>query len=76
MSYNIRTSGGLLFMTVPNEFASTIIHNAKGHFRPYTVKGKPQVTVFELDDDYVYTKDGSLKIYLWKGTLLIPKSGD
>lgn len=77
MSYNVRTGDGLLFLTVPNEFASIIIHNAKGHFRPYKVKGKPQVTAFELDDDYGWnTADGRMKIHLWKGTVLIPISGD
>ena len=75
MSYVIRDESVVKLMEVPNSIAQAIISKSKGYFRErLSQKGTKQVC-FELTQDYtvnILVGDG-VDVYLWKGSVLIPK---
>ena len=62
----------VMFAQLSNQAALKIISSAKGHFRPYRTE-EYEKTVFEVDEDCSYGSE-VLKIFLDKGTILIPSS--
>jgi hypothetical protein len=71
MAYDLRDEKGQLTLTISNSIANEIIQKTQGHFRPWYLK--PEVTVFEVQKDMTYRLN-DMVIYIWAGSLLIPKS--
>lgn len=77
MSYYIRDEKGTGKLIVPNDIASSIMENTPGFFRKRTTTDNVTSTVYEITEDYSLTVksfDREIKIFLWKGDLLCPKT--
>jgi hypothetical protein len=79
MKYSVRNSDGILlgvFTGLAADNLMTAIHT-EGHWRNYKTNDlATPIQVFEIDTDLVVGEDrggvGSMKIYLWAGTIVIP----
>lgn len=71
MTYYVRSSRGDVKAKLSNTAASTIMKNAKGHFRESYYPGPGKITVFEISGDFTYGNN-EFKIMLWTGDTLIP----
>jgi hypothetical protein len=72
MSYTIRDREGIMLMQIDNEKAQWIMKNSVGHFRNYWSEGsKTSQMIFETLEDCAWTYQ-TIKIFLWRGTKLIP----
>ena len=79
MKYDVRTEDGILIGTFKGLAADnlmTAVHKS-GHWRKYKANECAETQAFELDKDMVVGEDrgpiGSMSLYLWKGTVIIPK---
>lgn len=71
MTYYVRSAKGDIKAKLSNTAASTIMQNAKGHFREAHYPGPGRVTVYEIDGDFTYGTS-EFKIMLWVGDTLVP----
>lgn len=72
MSYILRDSAGVMFAEVSNAVAEKIINHCPGFFRKRKVQDLKEQTCYEITESTVYGLP-EFKIFLWQGTVLIPK---
>lgn len=76
MAYVLRTSKGEAKAVFSNSIAKRIFDNAPGHFRVANYISGNKQTVFEVEEDMVYTPTNAIdfSIYLFKGDTVCPTS--
>ena len=71
--YVIRDNRGYLICQVSNQLAKQIMDNVPGFFRKYGFGSDEQI-VYEITKSWNFNTTPELVVYLWPGSLVIPKT--
>jgi hypothetical protein len=74
MPYILRDANGVMKAKLSDKLADVVMTNAEGKVRPAKFKNSAApLNVFELLNDCFVGDDATVRVYLWKGDLLIPE---